>query len=100
MTGSQTCLVIIAWHCDITVGIYIRSLASLVFPGLTCRIYAGSSSLFSCSGTNAVAYHISKFVILIRFEPSQLSLASMVSVENGLAPLIIIISMLLLIFIT
>ena len=54
MTGSQTCLVIVAWHCDgnchwhcdITVGIYIRSLVSLVFPGLTCRICAGSSSLF------------------------------------------------------
>ena len=36
------------WHCDITVGIYIRSLVSLVFPGLTCRICAGSSSLFGC----------------------------------------------------
>jgi len=35
-------------HCDITVGIYIRSLVSLVFPGLTCRICAGSSSLFGC----------------------------------------------------
>ena len=46
MTGDQICLVIIAWHCDgnchwhcdITVGIYIRSLVSLVFPGLMCRI--------------------------------------------------------------
>ena len=36
------------WHCDITVGIYIRSVVSLVFPGLTCRICAGSSSLFGC----------------------------------------------------
>jgi len=50
--------------------------------------------------TIAVAYHKSKFVILIRFELSELSMASMVSVENGLAPLIVIISMLLLIFIT
>ena len=39
-------MVIVTWHCDITVGIYIRSLVSLVFHGLTCRIYAGSSSLF------------------------------------------------------
>ena len=26
--------------------LYILSLASFVFPGLTCRIYAGSSNLF------------------------------------------------------
>lgn len=49
--------------------------------------------------TNAVAYHKSKFVILIRFEPSELSVTSMVSAENGLTPLIVIISILLLIFI-
>jgi len=56
VTGSETCLVIIAWHCDvivtwhcdITVGIYICSLASLVFSGLKCRIYAGSSNFFGC----------------------------------------------------
>jgi len=43
-------MVIVTWHCVVTVGIYIyiRSLVSLVFPGLTCRIYAGSSSLFGC----------------------------------------------------
>jgi len=32
----------VIFHC----WLYIRSLVSLVFPGLTCRIYAGSSSLF------------------------------------------------------
>jgi hypothetical protein len=38
---------------------------------------------------NAVAYHKSKFVILIRFEPSELSMANMLGSENGLAPLIV-----------
>jgi len=49
-----TVMVIVTWQGDISllvyiyiyIYIYIRSLVSLVFFGLTCRIYAGSSSLF------------------------------------------------------